>query len=179
MGELRAYGDGSYVNRKMCFVVQNHLGKGAFPSPRCIPQGKALSAAAGRVRVRARQGLEWRIRLVPSHLSSRGSWFRGDRRPRHGNVRPLHHRLREPPSSPKIPHGQGGVPAPLEPQTMPWKPTVRRLDARQRVAAGPRRWHLRALSTLNQGCAHWTPATATATLGLEERTRREPCGLFT
>jgi hypothetical protein len=30
-------------NRKMCFVVQNHLGKGAAARPRCIPQALAPS----------------------------------------------------------------------------------------------------------------------------------------
>ena len=30
-------------SRKMCFVVQNHLGKGTAARPRCIPQAVALS----------------------------------------------------------------------------------------------------------------------------------------
>lgn len=30
-------------HRKMCFVVQIHLGKGAAARPRCIPQAVALS----------------------------------------------------------------------------------------------------------------------------------------
>lgn len=53
------------------------------------------------------------------------------------NVRPLNRR-------------SGRLRAPRHPMTIPGGPTLRGLDARQRLAAGPRPWAYAALGTLHQ-----------------------------
>lgn len=145
-----------YAMRKMCVVVQHHLGKGAFPAPVASP-GEALSVAAGCSRFRKRQGLEWRSRLLPSHLSSCGSWFRGGPSTTPWQRPAVASPLRGASKLPQDPHWPGGDRRPLGPPrhvhggqpSADWmRASVSPLDHDQGHVIAP--W------TLDQSCAPWT-----------------------
>jgi hypothetical protein len=137
----------------MCAVVQRLslcpfariLARGLFPAPVASPKGKPQAPRPSPC-PRVAKGLgvaPAQVPVSPVVPKARGSWGTGRRAM--ATFGRCITASGEPPRSPETPmvtvppvkHGQGAF-LPPGPQTMPWRPTVRRLDARQRVAAGPR-----------------------------------------
>ena len=131
-------GLGRSLKGKLCFVVQNSLGRGPAARPRSIPPALALRSASSRIRAikTYRRSSLAGLGDVPLHLH-----------------RTMHDRLpgqsalgKEPPSSPKTP------------MAISWRPGKER--TRRCPSMGPthRPKTLRGLWTPDQPCADWMRA---------------------
>jgi hypothetical protein len=164
----------SYPQRPVLFRPQDVRGsttpswQGGFSQPPLHPPRQALTVpgrASGPC-PRTPRALVARQAMSPSHPSAERPVVRGGPSAAPWQRPAVASPLRGASKLPRDPHGhrsagetRPGAFLPPGPQTIPWRPTVRRLDARQRSAAGPRPGPCHSPWTLDQGSAPPAPGT--------------------